>query len=217
MTSRDYVIITGSIALGILLGIMLTVALSVATHGPAPQPPTCPDTAAVVTRAVPVEVEVHVTDPTDCALLAMARIASTEGATVGRGRWHVARTIGSLSDTCEEATALVAIARQESSWGPSAVSRAGACGVTQVRSCDAPGTFDAMPCCDTYRDGGHHCRPRCDWLMRPENAIQWSRDWLRDRGGWDPRRYVGARDAAVGEGYVGRAEGWLRMAQRGKP
>lgn len=215
MTPRDQVLITGAVSLGVLLGIVLTVALSVATHGPPPQPPTCIATASVVTRAVPVEIEVTVTDPTDCALLAMARIASAEGATVGRGRWNVARTIGALSDTCEEATALVALTRQESTWTPSAVSHAGACGVTQVRSCDAEGSWDAMPCCDEYRHGGHHCRPRCEWLASPENAVGWTLAWLRDRGGWDPAAYVGARDPEVGAGYVGRAVQWLEMASGG--
>ena len=217
MTSREQVIAYGALCAGFILGIMTTVALSIATHVPeATPPPTCPDTAAVVTRAVPVEVEVTVTDPTDCALLAMARIASTEGATVGRVRWAVARTSGELADTCEEATALVALSRQESTWTPSAVSHAGACGVTQVRSCDAPGTWDDMPCCDEYRQGGHHCRPRCEWLLETEHAMAWTLAWLRDRGGWDPWRYVGARNPEVGAGYVERAEGWLRMAQGGE-
>ena len=218
MTPREQVIAYGALCAGFILGIMTTVALSIATHVPhaseqeafAPAPP--------AERKVLVTIEhKFYPPPPDCALLAMARIASTEGATVGRGRWHVARTAGELADTCEESIALVALSRQESTWTPSEVSHAGACGVTQVRSCDAEGTFPGgMSCCDEYRQGGHHCRPTCEWLLRPENGLAWTLAWLRDRGGWDPWRYVGARNPEVGAGYVERAEGWLRMARGGE-
>ena len=202
----------GGVYTGLVLGIVLTIALSHALHEPAP---TCIATASVVTRVVPVEVEVRADTPADCALLAMARIASEEGATVGRGRWRVALIAGELAQTCEEAVALVAIARQESTWTAGAVSHAGACGVTQVRSCDADGSWSDMPCCDEYRAGGHHCRPRCEWLADPRHAMGWTLAWLRDRDGWDPARYVGARDPAVGAGYVERAEQWRAMARGG--
>ena len=155
------------------------------------------------------------TSPHDCALLAMTRIASTEGARLSRGHWRVARIVGEIAADCDEATALIAIARQESTWSSSAVSDAGACGITQVRSCDAPGTWGDMPCCEGYQRGGHHCRPTCEALMDTRTALLWTRDWLRDRGGWDPHRYVGARDPAIGAGYVERAEEWLRLAQGG--
>jgi hypothetical protein len=206
-----------SVSIGVWLGVCSTVitafgALALLSP-PAPEPRPCPDIARVVTRHVVHEVPVHADSPMDCALLAMARIASAEGATIGRGRWAVAVTIGEIAQDCEEATALVALTRQESTWDPSAVSHAGACGVTQVRSCDAPGTWESMPCCDEYRAGGHHCRPTCAWLQVPEHAIGWTAAWLRDRDGWDPTRYVGARDPAVGAGYVARAEGWRRLAQ----
>ena len=154
--------------------------------------------------------------PGDCALLAMSRIAAHDGARLGRGHWRVARIVGEISSTCDEATALIAIARQESTWSSSAVSDAGACGITQVRSCDAEGTWDDMPCCPGYQRGGHHCRPTCEELLDTRTALLWTRDWLRDRGGWDPHRYVGARDPSIGEGYVERAEEWLRLAQGGE-
>lgn len=151
----------------------------------------------------------------DCALLGMARIAAHDGWRLSAGHWRVAALIGSIAETCDEAFALVAISRQESTWNSGAVSHAGACGITQVRSCDAEGTFD-IPCCDTYTQGGHHCRPTCEWLLDTGNALWWTAQWLRDRQGWNPEAYVGARDPAIGAGYVGRAEEWLRIAAGGE-
>lgn len=148
----------------------------------------------------------------DCALLAIARIAQHDGARVGRGHWRLAAVVGEVSASCFEAQALVALTRQESTWNSRAVSELGACGISQVRSCDAPGTFD-VPCCDGYRMGGHHCRPTCEALMDTRTALLWTRDWLRDRDGWHPEAYFGAPGTEASRAYAERAEEWLAIAQ----
>ncbi len=190
------------IAALIVVAIIAVLFLHPPTSAPPAEPTPCP--------------KIQPPSPHDCALLAISRIASHDGARLSRGHWRVARIVGEIASTCDEATALIAIARQESTWTSSAISDAGACGITQVRSCDAPGTWPDMPCCEGYQRGGHHCRPTCEELLDTRTALIWTRDWLRDRGGWDPHRYVGARDPAIGAGYVERADEWLRLAQGGE-
>lgn len=151
--------------------------------------------------------------PHECALLALTGIAEAEDLRLGPGHWRLARIVGEQAATCERAQQLVAIARQETAWDSSAVSSAGACGITQVRSCDAEGTVQGLECCDSYEDRGYHCRPRCEWLLETANAISWTSSWLDDFG-WSPRHYVGSTNPEVYGTYTASSDEHLRNARR---
>lgn len=151
----------------------------------------------------------------DCAMLGMSRIAAYDGARLSAGHWRLADIIGDIAQDCREAYALVAVSRLESSWNSGAVSHAGACGITQVRACDTwyRDGVRAVECCNEYRNGGHHCRPTCEWLQDTRNGLYWTAQWLRDHKGWDPAAYVGAHDPHVSRVYSEQLDMWLAIGK----